>query len=393
MRFHILRSIYRKEMLDLIRDRRTVISMVAVPVLVIPLLMGVATKLMSEMERRSEQEARNMAIAIRVQTPAYAAALRSLGLKVAEKADLQAAVQNKEVSAAVEEGRTASGAPELRVYQDSSNPTSSVAAEKIRAVLGELKDAQVRETLKRSGVPDSILKPFEVTKVNVAAPRKMAGMVWGSMLGYLLLLMMFSGGMYPIIDMTAGEKERKTLEPFLATPLGRGEIVIGKTLAAITSIVITAVLTLGSLVVSLKGMGIRSRSDEISQAMSAIPLDARAIGLLTLTLIPMAVLAACVMMAIAMFARSFKEGQSYLTPLILFVLFPALMGGLPGLELTPVLCLIPLFNASQIIRGILLGEAAPLPFTITLVANLVYAGIAVVIARRRFEDESVLFRT
>jgi sodium transport system permease protein len=103
--------------------------------------------------------------------------------------------------------------------------------------------------------------------------------------------------------------------------------------------------------------------------------------------------AASVMLAIALFARSYKEGQSYLTPLLMVVIFPALLGGMSGMAMTPALCLIPIFNASQIIRGILLGDATMSNFAITTAANLVYAGIAFVVATRTFEKESVLFRS
>ena len=127
--------------------------------------------------------------------------------------------------------------------------------------------------------------------------------------------------------------------------------------------------------------------------MGTIPLDAHTVTLIALTLIPVAIFAASLMFAIALFARSFKEGQSYLTPLALLVIFPALLGGLPGLELTPALCMVPIFNASMVIRGILLGDLSRTSLAITLAANLLYAAIAFFIATRQFEKESVLFRT
>jgi sodium transport system permease protein len=221
----------------------------------------------------------------------------------------------------------------------------------------------------------------------------MAGMAWGSMLGYLLLLMMFTGGMYPIIDMTAGEKERKTMEALLSAPASRREIVLGKNFAAVTAILITAILTLGSLVYSLKSTSLSSKSPELQEMMQTIPLDVHTLTLIGVTLVPLAMFAASLMFAIALFARSYKEAQSYLMPLLMVVIFPALMGGLSGMAMTPVLCLIPIFNASQMIRGILLGDVTTANFAIMTVANLVYAGIAFVIASRQFENESVLFRS
>ena len=393
MRLSFITAIYQKEMLDLVRDRRTLISMVIVPVVVFPLIMFVATRLVGSMEEKAEREAKTMTIGVKVTNPGIRDALRKAGLRIADQEDLRAAVEKKTVVAGVEETSVAGKAPEIRVYSDNSNPTSSAASDKIRTALTDFKDSTIREQLRQSGVSEAILTPFTIAKVNVAPPRKMAGMMWGSMLGYLLLLLMFSGGMYPVIDMTAGEKERRTLETFLSTPAGRNEIVMGKLLAAVSAILLTAVLTLFSVVMSIKSNRVSGKNAEMRQIFQTIPLDAHTISLILVTIIPVCIFAAAVMIAIAMFARSFKEGQSYLTPLVLLVLFPAMLGGLPSLELTPQLCLIPIFNASQLIRGIMLGDFSRVAFGVTLVANLFYAAIALFIAKNRFENESVLFRT
>jgi sodium transport system permease protein len=391
MRLPIIGAIYQKEMLDLGRDRRTLISMVVVPLLLIPLLLNVSTRLISRMQENAEQEAKSMAVAVRVTTPALRQALEKAQIQLVEKDDLKDAVLKKTAAAAVEE---IPGTPvQVHIYVDNSNPTSAAAADRVRLALDDLKEQKVRDSLRDSGIPASVLTPFQVTKTNIAGARKMAGMVWGSILGYVVLLLMFTGGMYPIIDMTAGEKERKTMEALLSAPASRQEIVFGKSLAAMTAIFITAILTLGSMAYSLKGSNLSSKSPEMQEMMRTIPLDAHSLTLIAITLLPVAMFAASLMFAIALFARSYKEGQSYLTPLLLVVIFPALMGGLSGLEMTPLLCLIPIFSASQMIRGILLGDVTTLNFAITMAANLFYAAIAFVIATKTFEKESVLFRS
>lgn len=393
MRLSYIIAIYRKEMLDLVRDRRTMISMVIVPLFVFPLIMMIATRVVGSIEEKAEREAKTMSVGVKVTTPVVRQALQAAELRIVDKEDIRSAVEKKAVVAGVEEAPRAGKSPEMQVFSDNSNPTSSAAADKIRIALNELKEAQIRQKLATLNVPSTVLDPFSIARINVAPPKKMAGMMWGSMLGYLLLLLMFSGGMYPVIDMTAGEKERRTLEAFLSTPAGRNEIVVGKMLAAMSAILLTAVLTLTSLVVSLRANRVSGKSAEMREMFSTIPLDTHTLALILLTLAPLCVFAAAVMIAIAMFARSFKEGQSYLTPLVMLVIFPALLGGLPTLELTPALCLIPIFNASQIIRGILLGDFSKTAFAITLFANLAYGVIALFIAKRRFEDESVLFRS
>jgi sodium transport system permease protein len=374
-----------------VRDRRTLISMVAVPMLIIPLLLNVSTRVVSRMQDNAEQEAKTMAVAVRITTPALREALEKAQIQMVEKDDLKDAVLKKTVAAGVEE---IPGTPvQVEIYADNSNPISSAAAVRVRVALDDLKEQKVRDSLRDSGIPESVLSPFVVKRTNIAGAKKMAGMLWGSILGYLVLLLMFTGGMYAVIDMTAGEKERKTMEALLASPASRQEIVLGKNLAAMTAIFITAILTLGSMAYSLKSSNLGSKSPEMQEMMRELPLDAHSLTLIAITLIPVAMFAASAMFAIALFARSYKEGQSYLTPLLMVVIFPALLGGLSGLAMTPALCLIPIFNASQMIRGILLGDATMTNFAMTTAANLVYAAIAFVIATRTFQKESVLFRS
>ena len=391
MRLSIVNAIFRKEMLDLVRDRRTLISMVVVPLLVIPLLLNVSTRLITRMQEKSEEEAKSMAVAVRVTTPGLREALEKAQIQLVEKDDLKDSVLTKAVAAGVEE--IPGTPPEVLIYADNSNPTSSAAAARVRVALDDLKDQKIHDSLRNSGIPASVLTPFIVKRTNIAGARKMAGMAWGSMLGYLLLLLMFTGGMYPVIDMTAGEKERRTMEALLSSPASRMEIVLGKNLAAMAAIFITAILTLGSLVYSIKGNRLNSKSPGVQEMMGTIPLDGHTLTMIAVTLVPLAMFAASLMFAIALAARSFKEGQSYLTPLALVVIFPALIGGISGLQMSPTLCLIPIFNASQMIRGIMLGDATTANFVITTVANLVYAGIAFFIATRQFENENVLFRS
>ncbi len=308
-----------------------------------------------------------------------------------EKDDVRAAIAKKEIAAAVEE--VPGTPPQILVYVDASNPASSNAASRIQVALTGTESQLIRESLRNSGIAANVLTPFTIQRTNVADEKKMAGETFGSILGYVVLLMMFTGGMYPIIDMTAGEKERKTLETLLSSPVSRQEIVMGKTLAAMSAILLTTVLMVASMAYSFRNMNIGKGSEEMRQMMGSLQLDPQMLGMFAAILIPVAIFAASVMFTIALFARSFKEGQSYLTPIALIVVFPAILGGLPGVHLTPVLSLIPIFNASMMLHGVLMGDFSNVNFAVTMAANLGYAAIAFVIAVRQFGKESVLFRS
>jgi sodium transport system permease protein len=393
MTFGRVPVIYRKEMLDIIRDRRTLISMIVVPIVAMPLLFLVIGMFMTSAEKRAVQEAAAVAMPAGGALPGLQEHLARSGFKVSLRRNPRAAVEDKQVAAALEPVAQPAAPPEIRIYADETRQGSEVASRKLRAALDQFKDGIVKGRLGALGVPAAVLTPFTIKQVNVAPQRRMAGFFWGGLLGYIVVLLMFSGGMYPVIDMTAGEKERRTLEIFLAAPAGRQEIVLGKIMAATTAIFVTALLSVSSLVVSFRYSSFGRSSRQMKDVLGQVPLDPQTIGLVLLALAPTAVMAASLMIAIALLAKSFKEAQSYLTPLVMAVVFPLVAGMLPGMELTPVLALIPLFNVCQLVKQIFLGEFTALVFAVTVAANIVYAAIAFFGAIRMFSSERVLFRT
>lgn len=168
---------------------------------------------------------------------------------------------------------------------------------------------------------------------------------------------------------------------------------LGKLLASTTAVFVTALLAVTSLVVSFRYSSFGKQGRALREAAGPIPLDAATIGLVLLALAPMAVMAASLMLAIALLAKSFKEAQSYLTPLVMAVVFPLMAGMMPGVELTAALAFVPLFNVCQLVKQIFQGDYTPLVFALTMVANVLYAALAFFAAVRVFSTERVLFRT
>jgi sodium transport system permease protein len=388
MSFRIALTVFRKEINDLLRDRRTLLSMVVLPVVVFPLVFAAMNKFMGEAEKKAELEASTVAVLKNGIPPRFAPAIAKSGLKAIEVENVQEAVKEKKAATGVV---VSPDEQLIMVYAEGTRQSSGIATEKLRTVLMELKDAMVLEKLQSVNLDATVLRPFTVKRENVASERRMGGFVLGSMLGYVVILLMFSGGMYPAIDMAAGEKERKTLEAILASPARRTEIALGKVLACMTATYATALLTTGSLFISLKNGATTMKGME--KLVGNVPNDPQTIGLVLITLLPIAVMAGALMLSIALVARGFKEAQSYLTPLIMLVIFPSLLGGLPGMELTPVLSLIPIFNSSQLLKSILQGDVPMTSFAITNLANVAYAALCFAWSVRSFNDEKVLFRT
>jgi sodium transport system permease protein len=392
MRLQTIKLIYLKETLDLMRDRRTIISMLVFPLLLMPMIfLGLNYFLIRSINRAKDKQ---FSIALKQETglEGMTQSLEQAGFKVRPSENPRRAVENKETELGVDvSGETNS--PAIRIYADQSQLEVNVAGGRIETALNQLKEARIKNELQRAGVPERILTPFTVEKVNTAPPKKMSGMFIGAFIGYMFVMFMLMGAMYPAIDMTAGEKERRTMEMLLSSPAGRGEIVLGKILVAITASFMTSVLAIISFrVSSILGMQ-ANRSGQPPQLMMELPLDAKTFVLIFVSSIPMAILSATLMIAIATMAKSYKEAQSYITPLFLVAVIPAMVSLLPGVKLNPGMALIPIVNFSLLIKELILGDWSWTSFTLSVLSNLIYAAIAFTAAVMVFKNERILFRT
>jgi len=392
MRLQTIKLIYLKEVLDLMRDRRTIISMLVFPLLLMPMIfLGLNYFLIRSINRAKDKQ---FSIALKQETglQGMTQSLEQAGFKVRPSENPRRAVEDKETELGVDvSGETNS--PAIRIYADQSQLEVNVAGGRIETALNQLKEARIKNELQRAGVPERILTPFTVEKVNTAPPKKMSGMFIGAFIGYMFVMFMLMGAMYPAIDMTAGEKERRTMEMLLSSPAGRGEIVLGKILVAITASFMTSVLAIISFrVSSLLGMQ-ANRSGQPPQLIMELPLDAKTFVLIFVSSVPMAILAATLMIAIATMAKSYKEAQSYVTPLFLIAVLPAMVSLLPGVKLNAGMALIPIVNFSLLIKELILGDWSWTSFTLSVLSNLIYAAIAFTAAVMVFKNERILFRT
>jgi ABC-2 type transport system permease protein/sodium transport system permease protein len=199
----------------------------------------------------------------------------------------------------------------------------------------------------------------------------------------ILILMTITGAVYPAIDLTAGERERGTLEILMAAPLPRLSLLLAKYAAVVVVATLTALMNLGSMTATLLVLGSHSR------AFGEIPLSplllVEVFGLLLL----FAAFFSAVLLALTSFARSFKEAQAYLIPLMLLSLIPGMLSLFPALPLAGVLLLVPLLNTVLLARDILAGYADPLAALVVVVSTLVYALVAIAVAAQLFGAEAV----
>ncbi len=256
----------------------------------------------------------------------------------------------------------------------------------LTAVLERWKQRVGDENLKAGGMSARDARPFTVQSEDVAGKKSQEGNRWSSILPVLLLLWALTGAFYPAVDLCAGEKERGTLETLLSSPAGRGEIVLGKLLTIMVFSVATAVLNLVS--VGVTGWIVLARLPGFG-----LPPPVALLSLL-LALLPMAALFSALCLALAALARSTKEGQYYLMPLLLLMLPLVILPMSPGVELNLGNSLIPVAGVALVLRSMLAGEYlralqyAPVVALVTLLVCLISIRWAV----DQFNRESVLFR-
>jgi sodium transport system permease protein len=395
--------VYRKELIDSLRDRRTVISMIAVPLLVMPLITIGMGLLSVALVGQAMKELPKIMILGGEDSPQVVAELRQLGDVQVVPAGPEYAdeISNKQIRAAVEipagfEAKLSAGEPStVKIYMYEGELKSGFAADRLQRFFRELRDRTIREHLEARNLPDSLMRPFNIEQKNVAPPEKVGGAILGGLVPYFVILLCLTGAMYPAMDLTAGEKERGTIETILCSPVSRVHLVFGKFLMVLTASIATAVLSLTSMAVSF-GAGKRmllSVTHGAADAALRITITGKAILSILFVVLPLAVFFSAALLALSLFAKSFKEAQSYISPLMIVVVLPAVAALLPGVELSPGLALIPVLNTSLISKEIITGTYHWNLIALIFLSSSAYAGLALAIAVKLFQREDVLFRS
>ncbi len=392
--------VFRKELRDTLRDRRTIVFMIVIPLLVFPLLFRVMTSVQSS--QRERQARRTLTVALVAPDGAgadLAARLeRAEGLRVRRDVpadSLRAWVERDSIDVAVvvdadfDEALASLAAGRVDVWYRSGDD-DAILRRRVREPIDAWEDALLERRFERLGIPRSAVHAVDVTMHNLASAQERLGRAIGGFLPYLFIIFSFVGAMYPAIDLAAGEKERGTLETLLTAPVGRFEIVAGKFGVVVVSAIVSAVVSIGGLYV-----GFRQSAElppEFEQLVLRMLGPAVILRVLSL-LVPLAVFFAGLLLAVSVTARSFKEAQSLISPLNIAVIVPAAIGLTPGIELTPATALVPVLNVSLATREIIAGTAGTLELALVYASLVVLAVASMAGAAFWFRRESIIFRS
>jgi sodium transport system permease protein len=388
MNLRVVRLVAAKELRETLRDRRTLTVMILFPLVIYPLVSLLMAQVMASHAARGEaQRSRVMVLG-----PATAAAAVRERLASDPKsfvlcpggADVKAgiaAIEAGTVDALAEVAAASGPAP--------AGAGAPVGTTRVHVVYDEARD-ESRQAHDRLGrALDGVLAPgcvmlFKLEDHSIAPRARVGGYVLSKLLPLIVVVMIMLGAFYPAIDITAGERERGTLETILSAPVSRFDLMTGKVIAVATLSAITGVLNMASMSLTMIE-GVRLVG---ATAPVAIPWTRAASTLLVV--IPAAFLFASVMVAIGAMARSFKEAQTLLTPVYFLCFTPSLIAGLGDYDLGGAAALAPGVNVTLLARDLILGKARPLLTLIVVVSTLAYGALALTLAARLYDSERLL---
>ncbi len=418
------KSIYTKELVDLLRDHRTLLAMVVVPIVLYPALMLGGIQVLSTQTAKLHdaqftvgfQSKSDWEDVVRPMLDQEASVLelerekaRADGASEAELAEfqkpvielidpnvtgqLEVAVRSRQVHCGVVVASVETHGPNrekqfrIRLLYQPEDLRSQLAADRLDRAFERVAEHEVQRRLRARQVDPVVIEPVIVEQKALTS----AGSVLGLIVPLILVLMTITGAIYPAIDVTAGERERGTLESLMVCPVPVIDLICGKFLVVSTIAIMGAALNLGSVTVTVF-LGGFEQVLNLNDADGSGGFPFWALPVVLACLVPLAVLMSAVMIAVCSCARTFKEAQNYVLPVILAALFPGGIAALPGTRLEGVNLVMPVGNMVLLTRELLSGAHVPAAsYAWVLLSTCLYAAAAVALAANVFGRESVLF--
>jgi sodium transport system permease protein len=445
-RFSRIETIFRKELTDTLRDRRTLFAMLLVPLILYPTLL-IGTLQYAEVQHLAAQVERYEIAVPDAQTADWLE--RCLQTDIARRAaaegvpaeqlpelreelrqdppaepnsdqvlsgkeESQRALQRQQelvfeilvtenIESAVLSGKADVGlileGPQplytsdkntriTMLFDQTEDRSARYAAPALEGILARLEATIIYARLDRADLTPDVLEPIDLKVQNVAPPERIGGSILGTIVPLILIMMTISGAIYPAIDLTAGERERGTLETLMVAPVPAIDLITGKFMVVTCISMLTATLNLVTLGFTIQVMG---AGQLLAGGATEFEFPLHLIPLVLIILIPFAIMFSALLLAVASFARSFKEAQNYVTPVLVAGIVPAAIGMMPGTRLEGPLLVLPVTNIVVLTRDLFLGKFDIVIVMVVVLSTCLYAGAAVAMAARLFGQEAVLF--
>ena len=396
-------TVFFKEMKDVLRDRKTLLLMIVLPIVVVPLLLNLLIGFVIKKEQEAKTEVLEYVVFGDESAPELAKTFEA-----ANGFNKVTLGSPDELIAAIREDRIDFGLviPEKTAAQLSGQEQASIVLHFDNASMGSKVEDRVQDLvekfnngltaarLAKLGVPPgqkqkSLLEPVRLRKQGTGKIREVIGDRIGGMVPYFFIAFCFMGVVYPAIHLGAGEKERGTLETLLLAPIPRHQVVLGKFLAVFCGGIIAVLLNLASL-----GTWLAIKAGELRGIIGTLigSIDLLDLVLLALMLIPVAAMFAALLLSISIFARNSAEASTLISPFGIVLIVPAALAMLPGVELNWFWASVPVTNVSLAMKELLKGTMDYTMLLAIFASSTLIAGGLLFFCAKWFNRESVLFR-
>jgi sodium transport system permease protein len=390
-------TVVKKEILDISRDRRTLLTMIIIPLLLFPVMMSIFGTVTSKQIQKEVEKATNVAIMGRSHSEKLTTLLSHRpDINLLGQTDLALAdtLIKKGIADAVIviapgfDSLVAAGLTgNVQIKHKDSN---WAAKDKIKDILKAYNQEVMGQRMAQMGIPEETLKPVNYQFEDLSTSREKFGKNAGGMVPYIFLIFSYLGCLYPAIEMFTNEKERGTLETLLTAPVNRLHILFGKMAVVSLTGLISAILSIIGLSYGLS-LFANTMPGDISGTLS-LYTDPKVILLLLLMLVPLVVFIAGLMTVLTNYARSYKEAQSLISPLMMVIIIPAVIGMLPFMELNAASALVPITNLALASKEIIAGTLNTGHYLIVVASLFVYAFFSVLLATVWFGKEKNILR-
>ena len=389
-------TIFKKELLDTLRDKRTLMMMLVIPILIFPVLLNVFVGISASYS----EEAANKVVKIGYfgeEDSYFIEQLNQLPENVGKKEvvyfsdtlQLKEAIQTDSIQIGIYAQSSFNATmkkhepAQLTVF---FNGTEEGMKKRAKNYVQQIEEIALQERYLDLQLNVAELTPIETNYSNVASTKEMIGKLAGGILPYIFIAFGFLGCMYPAIDLFTGEKERGTIETLLTTPVARWQILFGKMGVVVLSGLLAATAALLGLFLSIEVLNLVENADLLSVVHEILSL--KFILLLFSLLLPLIIFFAGIMIPVAVYAKSFKEAQSIITPINLIVVLPAMIGFFPGIKLTAVTASIPVVNIVLSTKELIAGTLDYSLLGLSYFVMILLAVIAVFVSYKQFDKEN-----
>jgi len=390
----------RKEFTDTLCDRRTWLAMVVLPLVIVPVLLLVAPSAIQSQIHKVEESVAAVAVVGGEDAQRFLGFLSQVeGVSIVQSVSPEADLTARKIQAVLElpagfdSDIAAEKAVVVEIAYDAADQKSASAQGRLLWIISAYSAAVAEARLTSRGVDPELLRPIVATSRNVAPPAKMGGVFLSMIMPMMIALWAVTGGMYAAIDATAGEKERGTMEVLLAAPPSRGSIAVGKfivvTATSLFSAVISVVAMIAAFAIKPEALAFGAPAGSVTVALPISRL-----ALIAVASIGVAAIFAAIQLAVALFARGFREAQAYLAPLSIIVVLPGIATQyMPAADAANWAFAVPLLNAILVYKELLEGIVNWTHIVTVLVSLLVFAYLCLQVTVALFRKEQVVFRT